>query len=319
MTSSEPMSDPLRTAILLIVFNRPHTTRTVFDAIRQARPSRLYVAADGPRNAEEAQRCEEVRAIATQVDWECDLRTLFREKNLGMKMAESGAMSWFFEEEEEGIVLEDDTLPDPSFFGFSEELLSRYRDEPRIMMISGNRFVKRDRTYSFSYSFSHYPHTWGWAGWRRAWDHYDRDMAEWPALRSTGWLRAVGGGHRDFEAYWRDKFDAAYDGTVNTWDYQWVFSCWVRGGLSVAPSRNLVSNIGFGEGATHAKGKGDVLGNVPLERMPFPMEHPAAITRDRAADRWTDLNIYRTRQWMVRRTLKRMLNVKRILGLRPDV
>lgn len=174
----------MHSAVLFLVFNRPDTTRQVLDSIRQARPPRLYVAADGAREDRpgERERCERVRGIATDVDWPCEVHTLFRARNLGCKTAVSGGISWFFEQEEEGIILEDDVLPDQSFFVFCEELLERYRHEAKVTMISGDYFHGNNHQPTASYFFSRYTHIWGWASWRRAWQHYDREMAQWPSL-----------------------------------------------------------------------------------------------------------------------------------------
>lgn len=170
----------LSTPVLFVVFNRPETTSRVFNSIRNARPARLYVAADGPRAMREgeAQRCVEVRRIASAVDWPCEVRTLFRDENIGCRRSVSGAISWFFEHEPEGIILEDDCLPDASFFSYCATLLERYRIEPRVMAITGNNFQPSMEGYSASYYYSIYNHVWGWASWRRAWALYDADMGQ---------------------------------------------------------------------------------------------------------------------------------------------
>src|SRR5262249_20722231 len=165
------MSEACKIPVLFLIFNRPNTTARVMEAIRTAGPGRLYVAADGPRdgNADEAKRCAEVRRIATQVDWPCEVQTLFRERNLGCRQAVSSAITWFFEQEQEGIILEDDCLPSPSFFPYCAELLARFRNDERIMCITGCNFQQDMKGYPYSYYFSKYHHVWGWATWRRAW------------------------------------------------------------------------------------------------------------------------------------------------------
>jgi len=169
---------PPITPVLFLIFNRPNTTQKVFNAIRQAKPKQLFVAADGPRKGKEGEKekYEQAREIIEQVDWNCEVRTLFREKNLGCKIAASSAIDWFFENVDEGIILEDDCLPSQSFFRFCQELLEYYRDDTRIMMISGNNFQFGKVRGEGSYYFSKYAHVWGWATWRRAWKHYDVNM-----------------------------------------------------------------------------------------------------------------------------------------------
>ena len=307
----------MHTPVLFLVFNRPDTTAQVFEAIREARPPRLYVAADGPRKDRpgEKERCGQVREIASAVDWPCVLKTLFRDENLGCGIAVSTAIDWFFEKEPEGIILEDDCLPHDSFFPFSEELLERYREEDRVMVISGNYFHGRTHKPEHSYFFSRFPHCWGWASWRRAWQSYDHAMAQWPGLRESDWLIRVGGGHRDFRAYWTQVFDATHAGDIDSWDYQWTFSCWVYNGLTILPSKNLVKNIGFGEDSTHTTDDGGWIAQLPLEKMEFPLVHPENILRDKVADRWTDLHVFRTRALMYRKILPRIPGLVRLRNL----
>ncbi len=289
-----PNENMLKTAVLFLVFNRPEVTAKCFEAIRAARPARLYVAADGPRpdRLGEAEQCERVRAIVTAVDWPCEVKTLFRSKNLGCRLAVSGALDWFFKAEPEGIVLEDDCLASADWFLFAQEMLDRYRDDERIMCVSASHFHGAAHVPDHSYFFSRYNHCWGWASWRRAWRLYDSDMAAWPALRAAGWLRGVGLGSRAFEAYWGDIFDRVHAQQINSWAYRWMFSCWAQSGLSVLPERNLVSNIGFDNNATNTSAGDPLEGVTPLESIGFPLSHPSHVIPDLAADLWTDRNIF---------------------------
>ncbi|NJD34693.1 MAG: nucleotide-diphospho-sugar transferase [Betaproteobacteria bacterium] len=309
------MNDRLTTAVLFLVFNRADTTRQVFEAIRQARPARLYVAADGPRvnHPSDGERCELVRQIATAVDWPCELRTLFRETNLGCGVAVSAAIDWFFELEPEGIILEDDCLPDASFFRFCEEMLERYREKPAVMMISGDYYYGRHQRHPSSYFFSRYVGTWGWASWARAWTFNDRTMRRWPELRNSEWLIQVGDGHTDFSDYWTKLFDTVYAGRDDIWDYQWAFSCWTQDGITILPSRNLVKHIGYGSDATHMKGDGGWIWKLPLEAISFPLVHPAEIERDRVADRWMDLKVFGVKAEYYRRILRRIPGLHRVV------
>lgn len=286
----------LRTPVLFLIFNRLSPTKEVFEAIRKAQPPRLYVAADGPRleQPEEKNKVNIVQDyVVSHVDWDCEVKTLFREENLGCRVAISTAIDWFFEQEPEGIILEDDCLPDASFFPYVEELLIRYRTDDRIMVVAGNSFYGYYHQLPYSYFFSRYNHCWGWASWRRAWQYYDHDMSEWPALRNTDWLLTVGDGNRDFQRYWTRIFDRAQEGQIDSWAYRWTFSCWAQSGLSILPSCNLVGNIGFAEDATHTnKGKSNVLSRLPEESLKFPLSHPPIVARTYEAERWTDKNHY---------------------------
>jgi hypothetical protein len=273
--------------ILFLIFNRPDTTAKVFEAIRQARPPRLYIAADGPRpnRDAEAARCDEARRIAIQVDWPCEVKTLFRDRNLGCRLGPSSAIGWFFEHEEEGIVLEDDCLPSQSFFPYCAELLARYRHDERIMCVSGDNFQSGRAVTPFSYYFSRYSDTWGWASWRRAWELYDGEMTLWPAFRDGGGLKAWSAGDESFEKYWLAIFESISIGALRSaWDYQFLFTCWAHHGLTCIPEKNLVSNIGFSADATHTFDPASCEANLPGLDLSFPLRHPPFITRSVEAD-----------------------------------
>lgn len=277
----------MRSAVLFLIFNRPDTTRLVFEAIRAAKPPRLYIAADGPRanRPNERLRCAEVRRIATAVDWPCEVKTLFREENLGCKLGVSGGINWYFENEEEGIILEDDVLPLPGFFEYCDELLLRYRDDIRVGVISGCNLISQRFNTSHSYFFSRYNHVWGWASWRRAWLHYDVRMSDWPTWRDEKGLRSISDGSKLFESYWRETFDRAFLDQIDTWDYQWTFSCWKSGMLAVLPANNQTHNLGFGPDATHttADTPDYVRASIPKPLI-FPLHHPSEIMRNARAD-----------------------------------
>jgi hypothetical protein len=271
---------------LFLIFNRPDTTAEVFEAIRQARPARLYVAADGsrPNRDEEEARCDEARRIATLVDWPCEVKTLFRDQNLGCGLGVSTAIDWFFEHEEEGIVLEDDCLPSQSFFPYCAELLARYRHDERIMCISGDNFQLGRAVTPFSYYFSRYMHAWGWATWRRAWKLYDREMTLWPAFRDGGGLKAWSAGDERFEKYWLRLFEFTSNGAIDTWDYQFLFTCWAHHGLTCLPEKNLITNIGFSTGATHTPDPASREAYLHRWDVSFPLRHPPFVIRSVEAD-----------------------------------
>jgi hypothetical protein len=273
--------------ILFLVFNRPESTGTVFEAIRSARPKYLYVAADGPRegHAAEAEACGRTREIVSKIDWPCRTVTLFRERNLGCRDAVSQALTWFFERVERGIVLEDDCLPDASFFGFCEKLLERYATDSRVMMISGDNFLRGAVRGEGSYYFTRYPHIWGWATWRRAWRYYDVDMSTFPAFRDQSQMELVAE-ERVEQEYWLDKFEKVYRHELDTWDYQWVYALFCQSGLSINPAVNLVSNIGFAPDALHTKDLNSSWAR--METQPIGrIVHPRFIIRDVRADRYT--------------------------------
>ncbi len=234
----------LSTAVLFLVFNRPETTRQVFEVIRQVRPPRLYVAADGPRIDRSGERalCDEARGVVTDVDWPCEVKTLFREENLGCGVGVSSGISWFFEHEEEGIILEDDVLPSPDFFGFCEKMLEEYRHDERIMMITGTNFGSTDMSTQ-NYFFSQHYSIWGWATWKRAWKLYDRGMSSWPAPCEVTFLKYHFGSK--IAKYYVYIFNLVTKMNLDTWDIQWVYCCVFNNGLCVTPRINLISNIGI--------------------------------------------------------------------------
>ncbi len=278
----------MKTPVALIIFNRPDTTAKVFEAIRQAKPPQLLVVADGARSdrPEEAEKCLAARAIIESVDWECEVLTNYSDVNLGCKQRVSSGLDWVFANVEEAIILEDDCLPDPSFFPFCEELLNYYRHDQRIMVISGDNFQFGNKRTNDSYYFSRYNHCWGWASWRRAWQHYDVEMKLWPKIRDENWLQSIFKESRSIN-YWREILQATYEGEINTWDYQWTFACWLQNGLTVLPNINLISNIGFGADSTHTEQVDNSFANLPVENMSFPLDHPQFIIRDTQADRFT--------------------------------
>jgi len=277
----------LKSPVLFLVFNRPDTTRQVFEVIRAAKPPRLYVAADGPRVGRdgESDRCEEVRRIATNVDWPCEVKTLFRDSNLGCKYGVSGGINWFFKHETEGIILEDDVLPLSSFFDYCDELLERYRHNDAVAMISGCNLVSAHFQPECSYFFSLYNHIWGWASWRRTWVHYDVAMKEWPLWCEEGGLKKLANGNKQFESYWRNTFNNVFAGNIDTWDFQWTFTCWFIQGLAVLPANNLTHNLGFGSEATHTAvcAPAYISESLP-ENLNFPLRHPPSVMREESAD-----------------------------------
>lgn len=264
----------LTTPVALLVFNRPAITERVFEALRAARPDQLLVVADGPRadRPEEAALCEEVRRIVERVDWPCEVRRNYSDINLGCKRRVSSGLDWVFEQVEEAIILEDDCLPDPSFFSFCQELLAFHRDEARIMMICGTNLLGRWNADKQSYHYSNYDWVWGWATWRRAWRHYDVSMSLWPERESKEKIRDLLRPEEFYSLRAKD-FQQAYHNQIDTWDYQWTFARLMQSGLAIIPSRNLVANIGFGVHATHTKVMDKELSAMTTHQISSPLSH----------------------------------------------
>jgi hypothetical protein len=276
-----------RTAVAFMIFKRPDTTRRVFERIRQVRPPRLFVIADGPRQGRpgEAEVCQQTRAIIDEVDWDCDLQLNFADENLGLRQRISSGLDWVFGHVERAIVLEDDCVPEPSFFHFCDELLDRYATDSRVMSIAGANFQAEAHTPS-SYYFSQYALCWGWATWRRAWDLFDGNIRIWPQIDVTDMLESRAACH-----YWGEVFDRLYQGEIDSWAYAWTFAHLVQHGLVIVPSHNLVSNVGFGADATHTRAKRSSVASLPTRPIQFPLHEPVALIRNRAADRYYEREI----------------------------
>lgn len=284
------MEKELTTPILFLIFNRPETTARVFAEIKKAVPKKLFIAADGPRASKpgEAERCQAARDIIKQIDWDCEIKTLFREKNLGCKKAVSSALNWFFENVEEGIILEDDCLPHQSFFQYCQELLAYYRNDERIMHISGNNFQNNIVRGDGSYYFSRFSHIWGWASWRRAWAHYDVEMKTWPSFLAQNQIVNVFE-NKNAQKYFLNALQSVFAGKIDTWDYQWNYALWSQNGLATLPNKNLVSNIGFGQNATHTAIGNNQNANMRTETL-NNIIHPVFVSIDKEADDFTFIN-----------------------------
>jgi hypothetical protein len=285
----------MNTPVAFFIFNRPDTTVKVFEAIRRVAPRKLLVVADGPRPERigEAEKCAATRAIIDSIDWGCELLTNYSNENLGCKRRVSTGLDWVFNTVEEAILLEDDVLPHPTFFRYCEELLNYYRNNEQVMAISGQNVQFGRKRTDCSYYFSQYFHCWGWASWRRAWRHCDVQMKQWPGSRDKHFLEKLFSDKRAVR-YWKDHFQATYNGHFDTWDYQWMFACWINNGLTVVPDINLVSNIGFGAEATHTtvNANENLYANMLTESMSFPLKHPCMVTRNIEADNFTQSTLF---------------------------
>lgn len=260
--------------VLFITFCRPELTARVFASIRAARPSRLFIAQDGPRanRPDDVANCRQTREIATAVDWPCEVRTLFQERNLGVGIGCSTAIRWFFEQVEEGIILEDDVVPESSFFPYCAELLERYRHDTRVMHIAGYNPLL-SAVGDASYYFSPYMHCWGWASWRRVAQQYDYKMSDWPRFKRLGLMRTVFDAHLQ-RRYFTKVFDLYHQGGCNNWDQQWMYMIVSRAGLCINPCVNLVQNIGFGDGSSFAQNLWSYHAHRTTAPMQMPLRHP---------------------------------------------
>lgn len=273
-----------RTPVAIIFFNRPHTLARIFDVLRQVRPDRLYLIADGPRpdRPDDADKCTAARAVAASVDWPCRIERNYAEANLGCRRRTVSGLDWLFAQADDAIVLEDDCLPAPTFFRYCGELLDRYRGDTRIATIGGHVMQGPSTVAGPSYRFSRYPSLWGWAGWRRSWAMFDDALSEWPALAASGWLE------RRFPTpgaapYWRMIFNQMRAG-FDTWDFRMNFACFRHDALSIHPAVNLVANIGFGPEATNDRRADHPAARRRARDIGFPLVHPAAVSPDAAAD-----------------------------------
>jgi hypothetical protein len=285
----------LKTPVAFFIFNRPDKAARVFAAIRQAAPSTLMVVADGPRQniAEDAAQCQACRALIQQVDWQCEVLTNFSDENIGLRNRVSSGLDWIFQKAEVAIILEDDCLPDITFFRYCEDLLAKYHDDERVMNIGGTDFNFRRAIRDYSYYFTRYPQIWGWATWRRAWQHYDVHMKRWNEADDRRIL--LGQFERQAERqFWADRWNKASSGQVNSWAYQWSFACLSRQALCINPAVNLVTNIGFGDAATNTVRKLNPMINAPRMQMGFPLKHPPHMERNQRADRDISKMIYST-------------------------
>lgn len=307
MTENEfsPPND-LKTSVLFLVFNRLDTTIQVFEQIRKAKPPRLYLASDGAREAVkgEFEKVKEIRDyIMSNIDWNCEVKTLFREKNLGCKYAVSSAIDWFFENEEMGIILEDDCLPSQSFFWYCEELLFKYKDDLRIWHINGVSLIESKKKIH-SYYFSNYPGIWGWATWANRWINYDLKLDTYEGKSELKKL--------DFKlstSYWNKIFKTVKENKIDTWDYQWVYSIWSNKGRAITPYVNQIKNIGFNENGTHTIDSNTELANLKNSNLNF-INHPSIVKVNQSNDLWLSDKYYPSLAFRIFNKFKSYFKIK---------
>jgi hypothetical protein len=273
-----------KSAVLFVIFNRPDTTSRVFAAIRAAQPKRLYIAADAPRpgNMDDEFLCKQARAVVSVIDWDCELKTLYKEENSGCKEGVSSAVTWFFEHEEEGIILEDDCLPANSFFKFCDTLLERYRHDTRIRHITGCNLQQGKKWGNSTYYFSNRTHVWGWASWKRVWKDYDKTLNKYNGGEIKEKIQNI---YEDpiVAECWLDVFNGVKEGKINSWAYQLDFANFFNNGLIIIPNENLISNIGFGTNATNLTLEKSIFDHIPLSEIDEIID-PVFILPNKRAD-----------------------------------
>ena len=309
--SSIPNKWYLKTPVVLIIFKRWEQTQKVLEVISQVKPSQLFIIADGPRPEQpgEKEKCFATREVVENIDWECEVFRNYSEINLGTGKRISSGLDWVFDHTDRAIILEDDCVPQLSFFPFCEELLEKYQDDTRITSIAGQNFLPESPSYSYSYYFSNYSHCWGWATWKRAWNCFDFDMKLWTEVKTKNLLTKI---LSDPQAvnYWQEIFQRAYDNHKDTWAYPWLLSCWLQSGLSIHPRVNLVSNIGFGKEATHTFSTKSPLANLPTKAINLPLKHPPYIIRDSHRDNLLQKKVYEPKlSRKIKKQIKKVLNI----------
>jgi hypothetical protein len=302
--------------VLFIVFNRPELTILTLDAISKAKPRKLYVACDGPRNGnvEDVHNVDKVKGIIKKIDWKCDVKYLFNEKNLGCGRGPANAISWFLSQEESGIIIEDDCVTSLSFFAFCESMLEKYRFNENIMSIAGTNICK-GVSYETDYVFTNFPLMWGWATWRRAWNRYDFEISDWPKVKAKGSFSELSKDRWKFHPVYVEFFNKTYDTIRNSnptvWDHQWIFSHWNKAGLTVISTKNLVSNIGFGNDATHTLNDDLGRGNMNSYQHLPPYQGPKIVEEHKPTDRYISKNWFTATYYFYIKIL--LLRVKPIL------
>ena len=276
------------TPIIFFSFNRPLETQAVFAQIALLKPTKLFLVADGPRSAHPSDLilCNQVRDIISEVTWQCHVSQLFFDTNQGCRQAILQGLNWVFEQETTAIILEDDCVPDPSFFLFCQELLDYYQDNPRIMSIGGYRYLPDEIQNPESYCFSKYTQSWGWATWKRAWNLMDAELMTWDDVSQSTWLSSYLA-NPQYITYWKYIFNQMQK-RMNTWDYAWAYSCWRNNGLTIHPKVNLISPIGFGNNATHNTDTSHPSAFRNAIAMPFPLNHPNEISLHEAVENWIE-------------------------------
>ncbi len=290
----------LDTPILFLTYKRFGTSELVFESIKRVKPKKLYFVSNAPKNndLEEFEKILKVRSLINQIDWDCDVKTLFREEYLEVKQSITLSISWFFSLEEKGIILEDDCVPSLSFFTFCQELLNFYENNTEVYSIGGCCFFEDLNLPDNEYRFSKHAYIWGWATWRRAWLKYDLNMVEWPEFKNSNSFKSI---FKNIlvRYYWIRIFNLVYTSKINTWDYQWLYSIWLNDGITIIPNRNLISNVGFGLDSNFTHDNNSLEANMKVSEVRFPLNHFEGKIINKLEQEYVEKYIYRISIWSI--------------------
>jgi hypothetical protein len=273
----------MKFAVVVFLYRRPALVRELLLILREQKPKKVWLVADGPKDGTEKVLCEEARRQAEgAINWPCEVRRVYAERNLGLKERIETGLDAVFAQEEQALILEEDCHPTPDFFPFCEAMLEKYRNDRRIGAISGNCFLPKETVLTTDYYFSHYLHIWGWATWSRAWNAYDRRRWSWPKQGFRWFFPAT---DPKEETYWNRIFGRIATGHFSTWDYGWISWFWIKGWVSITPAQNLVRNAGFGPEATNTRDVSVETGMERFGRLIPPFRGPEEIRADTGLDR----------------------------------
>lgn len=277
------------TPVAFFIYNRPEYTKIVLDSIRNVKPKILYVIADGPKGELDYEDCKNTRNLFKSVDWNCEVIENYSSTNLGCRNRVSTGLDWVFSLTEEAIILEDDCIPSSSFFNYCRNLLEYYRDDKSVMHIGGTCHFDNIKSRDTSYYFSRYVHIWGWATWKRAWGKYDVEIKTWPRVKKEKLFDILYISDNE-KTYWTNIFDLVYENKIDTWDYQWSYACWYNKALAITPTVNMISNIGFGDNATHTKHVNKFY-NLPSGNID-KLKHPSFYIKNDVIENMTSEYVY---------------------------
>lgn len=281
-----------KTAVVLFIYKRSNNLPSICKILRSLKIEHVFIIADGAINQRDQEIVDKTRReLENNINWGCDVQKNYSDINLGLKERFRTGINWVFEHTDRAIFIEDDCIPDPSFFAFCDELLEKYQDDERIISIAGNNFQPEKNQSKDSYYYSRYPHVWGWATWKRVWDQYDSDIMDWPKLRDSGWLDKIFPNRFIIRKFWTYIFDRLHASKINTWDYQLTYLSLKNSGFNIIPSVNLVSNVGYGAEATNIKQKNKTIA-VPAKKITLPLKHPNNVVYNDRADKYIEELVY---------------------------
>ena len=280
----------MNTPILILVYNRPFETKVLVNSLKKIKPKKIFISSDGPKNnSHDIKKNYEVKKILEKINWTEEIQYNFMNENYGCKESVSRGISWFFSKVKMGIILEDDCIPNKDFFSFTKKILYKYKNNNKIYVVSGNNFLENKVTINESYYFSKYNHCWGWGSWARAWKHYDKNLIKWNSFKkSKSWKNKF---HIALERkYWEKIFNLCYKKKIDSWAYPWLYSIWIKNGLSILPKSNLVKNIGFNLDASHTFSHKKF--NFLTKKIEKKIVHPKKIKINHLADEYTLRNFF---------------------------